>query len=561
MGKVRVVVAGMLVLALAVTLSSCAAPAEDRPGAAATAAREAAGGALDVATLRPGRTSGFVTAFWNVDRQYRDTPTLTPHSRVTIADLKGPGVITLLRFAHIPQIAQAGLLRGIVLEIYFDGAEQPAVLCPLPDFFGDGCNGRSLEFASRFVEKVPVAWNAYFPMPFRTSARVIVRNDTDVDATTYAYLEWETLPRWDPALGYFHATYRRRGFVLTDETREEFFRVKGRGQILGRQFSIATNEPRYAGFNFIMEGNNEVDIDGRPRTFDYLGSEDSFTFSWGFNRPWTGPHAGMTHVAGGPASRLSIYRFHDAMPIRFERDVVWTIDWKNEDVGFGKQKGWVDYASVFYWYQDSPGGYRHEPLPPVAERCLDILPAPEKTPDLRAALEKLALDPQLENTFAVADDMKRVAVLQAFPKTHPFWIDQPEPRGGHPGQPNPGKRGILAVHAEDSDAPAYILRKVALPQGKPVLRLVVSGDPYELPGKSDFVLRAGVLDGGEVRWFNEEVIDAGTPPAPAHWRTLRYPLDAWAGRTVGLVVKVSYGGPKAVGNEEAFFDEISVVGP
>jgi hypothetical protein len=30
---------------------------------------------------------------------------------------------------------------------------------------------------------------------------------------------------------------------------------------------------------------------------------------------------------------------------------------------------------------------------------------------------------------------------------------------------------------------------------------------------------------------------------------------------VGLVVKVSYGGPKTVGNEEAFFDEISVVGP
>jgi hypothetical protein len=36
----------------------------------------------------------------------------------------------------------------------------------------------------------------------------------------------------------------------------------------------------------------------------------------------------------------------------------------------------VDYATVFYWYQDSPGGYQHAPLMPAAERCLDILPKP-----------------------------------------------------------------------------------------------------------------------------------------------------------------------------------------
>ena len=462
---------------------------------------------------------------------------------------------------HLALPWQAGLLRGIVLEITFDGAEEPAVLCPVPDFFGDGCNSRSVEFASRFFEKVPVAWNSYFPMPFRTSAKVVFRNDTDVNAVAYAYLEWEKWPSWDTSLGYFHATYRRKGFMLTHSTREEFFRTKGRGQCIGRQFSIASNEPRFQGFNFIMEGNNEVDIDGQRRRFNYLGSEDSFTFSWGFNRTWTGPHAGMTHIAAGPASRLSIYRFHDHMPIRFEREFAWTIDWRNEDVAFGKQKGWVDCATVFYWYQDSPGGYRHEPLAPVAERCLDILPMPEKTPDLAAILEKLPVDPQLANTFSTAEDLQRVVLLQTYPKTHPFWIDEPQPRGGHPGQPNPGRRGILAVHAEDADAPAYILRKVTLPKGTPLLRLVVSGDPYEAPGKSDFLLRAGVLADGKLHWFKEEVIDAGSPPSPANWRTLEYPLGEYAGKTVGLMVKVAYGGPKGVMNEEAFLDEITVTGP
>ena len=62
----------------------------------------------------------------------------------------------------------------------------------------------------------------------------------------------------------------------------------------------------------------------------------------------------------------------DLATIRFDKELRWLIDWKNET--FGKRKGWVDYATVFYWYQDSPGGYRHEPLPPVRNRYLDILP-------------------------------------------------------------------------------------------------------------------------------------------------------------------------------------------
>ncbi|MBI5384980.1 MAG: DUF2961 domain-containing protein [Verrucomicrobia bacterium] len=536
------------------------APHEGRGGEGAQTASPSRDATLEITVLKPAMPSGSVSAFWNVDRQYLNQPALTPRSRVTVADLKGPGVITLLRFADVPGIARARLLRGIVVEIYFDDASEPAVLCPLPDFFGDGANGKSVEFASRFVEKVPVAWNAYFPMPFKTSAKVIFRNDTDVNTMAYMYLEWEKSPEWNPALGYFHATYRRKGFVLSNDSREEFLRVQGRGHFLGRQFTIASDQPRYAGFNFIMEGNNEVDVDGRRRAFDYLGSEDSFTFSWGFNRTWTGPHAGMTHIlTRGPTSRLSIYRFHDHMPIRFDRELVWTIDWRSEDVGFGKQRGWVDYATVFYWYQDSPGGFRHEPLPPVAERCLDILASPEPTTNLLAGFEKLPLDQQLANTFDSSNDLQRVALLNMYPKTHPFWIDEPQPRGGHPGQPNLGKRGILAVHAEDADTPAIMLRKVTVPAGNPVLRLVVSGDPYEIPGKSDFLLQAGVLVEGRLDWFALETFDAGSPPASTNWKTFEYPLRAYAGKTVGVVVKVAYGGPNGVFNEEAFFDEISVI--
>jgi hypothetical protein len=343
---------------------------------------------LDLATIRSGVRQGTEATLWAGDKRYRDTPQLKPHASMTIADIKGPAVITLLRVAKPPRL-DAKLARGVLMEVYFDGAEEPAVRCPVADFFGDGCGGRSREFSTKFIEVVPSAWNAYFPMPFKTAAKIILRNDTD-DQTFWSYyvVEWQALPQWKADLGYFHATWRRKGFWLTDGSREEFLHVTGKGHVLGRQFSVATDAPQYTDFNFVMEGNNEVDVDGRPRAVEYLGSEDSFTFSWGFQHPFVGQRAGMPYVdiaairtpqqkkTAGTRSRLSIYRFHDHMPIRFDKELRWLIDWKNET--FGKQQGWVDYATVFYWYQDSPAGHRHEPLPTVRDRYLDILPPPDR---------------------------------------------------------------------------------------------------------------------------------------------------------------------------------------
>jgi hypothetical protein len=66
------------------------------------------------------------------------------------------------------------------------------------------------------------------------------------------------------------------------------------------------------------------------------------------------------------------------MPIRFDREISWTIEWRNEDVGFGQWQGKVGNATVFYRYRDQPCGYRHVPLPPLAEGCLEMIPAPEQ---------------------------------------------------------------------------------------------------------------------------------------------------------------------------------------
>ena len=255
----------------------------------------------DVAVIRPEIRTGFSHAGWKYDR-YSDMPSLDAHAPMTVADLKGPGII---RHLHVTRHQNEQLTsRGVVLEIYFDGAETPAVMCPLADFFGDGCGGKSMNFSSKFIECAPWSYNCYFPMPFKESARVVLRNDTDRDIMDYSFVEWENLPEWNDRLGYFHATYQRKCFQLTKDTDETFFEVQGTGHILGRQFSVITDEPFFRSYNTVMEGNNEIDIDGRERQIDYLGTEDSFTFSWGFRETFAAARAGMTLVELGDVNRL-----------------------------------------------------------------------------------------------------------------------------------------------------------------------------------------------------------------------------------------------------------------
>ncbi|HRZ36646.1 MAG TPA: DUF2961 domain-containing protein [Candidatus Paceibacterota bacterium] len=520
----------------------------------------------DLAVLKTNTPTGFANAGWKYDR-YQELPSLDAGQRMVVADLQGPGII---RHIHTTRHQDPDLnARGIVLEITFDDAPEPAVVCPLADFFGDGCNGKSMDFSTPLIECAPWSYNCYFPMPFARRARVILHNDTPRDAMNYSYVEWEPLPQWKPELGYFHATWRRSSFQLTKDTKVTFFKTQGQGHLVGRQFSVVTDEPLFRDFNFVMEGNNEVDIDGRERALDYLGTEDSFTFSWGFQTPFAGLRAGMPFIGKGTPAMLSIYRFHDHLPIRFARELTWSINWSQER-GFTSRPDWaarveedgcwMDYASVFYWYQADPAGYRHEPLPPLASRRVAMLHPNLDPTNLDQVMRSTPLDPRLANRFDRREDLDRCRIVGCYAGTHPFWIDVPEAKGGHPGNPNPGRRGILAVHAQSETVSCHIVRKVALPAETACeLRLSVSGDPYEHPGKSDFLMAVGVHDGETLTWFATETINPGSQPADENWRTRTYALRAYAGKTVCLVVKAAYGGPLGICNEEAFFDEISVI--
>ncbi len=82
-----------------------------------------------------------------------------------------------------------------------------------------------MDFSTPLVECAPWSYNCYFPMPFKSRARVLLRNDTDTNLSDYSYVEWENLPGRDDRLGYFHAAFGRKCFQLTRTSDETLFQV------------------------------------------------------------------------------------------------------------------------------------------------------------------------------------------------------------------------------------------------------------------------------------------------------------------------------------------------
>lgn len=360
---------------------------------------------LDIARKRKGRNAGLCNAGWAYD-MLPDLPTLDAGKTITLANLRGPGVVTAVHFLqHIARLEDSvGFIldgavtpaekeqetrriaaRGLILEVYYDNQPNPAVCCPLADFFTDGCGGKAEYFSSPFVEKVPDSHNAFFPMPFREHILIQLRNDTSFDLLDYCFIEYESLPDWSDDLLYFHAGWDLHPFCLTPDTVQKLLHIDGSGHLIGQHFSIITDEPVFRGFSFVMEGNPCYTIDGEADpSFIYTGMEDSFGFSWGFRSVFSGAYNGINHLElEQNPNELSIYRFRPTSPLIFQKSLELEINWQHEfSLGQTNYRtpprekvrqanlhggGMVSLAATHYWYADQPEG-RAVRLPALSTR-------------------------------------------------------------------------------------------------------------------------------------------------------------------------------------------------
>ena len=130
---------------------------------------------------------------------------------LVLADIEGPGALQSMWFGGY-------VGRDFVLRIYWEEQDEPAVECPLPDFFAlpwsvDRGNPMAGPFAP--VNSLPVSvnpnhgLNCFWEMPFRQRCRVTIENLHPSEGRTCYHQINYTLTDVPDDCAYFHAQFRR----------------------------------------------------------------------------------------------------------------------------------------------------------------------------------------------------------------------------------------------------------------------------------------------------------------------------------------------------------------
>ncbi len=315
-----------------------------------------------------------------------------PGETVVVADLNGPGIITHIWMTvyHFQTLQFGQEKRGranpqeILLRMYWDGREKPDVEVPMSDFFAAGFGKRTTVLSIPVVTEDGDSYNCFWRMPFRTSARIEVINQSKtktIRALFYA-IDWIKKQALPENTMYFCAQYRQEYPVKTDPTRfdQEYLilEAEGRGYYVGTVLSVRTRSPDWYG-----EGDIRISIDGETTPSIWgTGTEDYFLSAWGQKECLT-PYFGtpyLSHKLRDVGQMSSCYRWHIRDPIPFTRSIrvmLETMGWLNLDENtenksrlYGPRQD--DWASVAYWYQMGPTK-KFTKTTTAEERCLPCI--------------------------------------------------------------------------------------------------------------------------------------------------------------------------------------------
>jgi hypothetical protein len=346
--------------------------------------------------VRSERVSSYDTAGGN-----RDWITLAPNKPVQIAEIIGAGCIKHIWMTMwCPEDYYA---RKIIIRAWWDGEKEPSIECPIGDFFGIG-HGIVKNFWSIPLQMSPQdgrGFNCWFPMPFATSARFEIVNESGSDTNFYFYIDYERYKQLDDNSARFHAQWRRenptvgwgednRPFSedeaylwevwdvqnLDGEENFVILEAQGKGHYVGCHLDVDCFERSKN--DWWGEGDDMIFIDGEswPPRYHGTGSEDYFNTAFCPKDEYCSPYQGLTVYSGDEnwpwRGKNSLYRYHIEDPIFFEKSIKVTIEHGHANNLSN------DYASTAYWYQKEP----HSPFPrmiPVEKR----LPRGDNDDDLK----------------------------------------------------------------------------------------------------------------------------------------------------------------------------------
>jgi hypothetical protein len=114
----------------------------------------------------------------------RDNSNVAPGQKKILLNVKGPGIITHIWMTFLGPEPHPWAKNGsanhqeMLLRMYWDGNERPAVEAPVGDFFANSFGKRSEVISLPVIVEDADSYNCFWHMPFRKSARIEVLNQS-----------------------------------------------------------------------------------------------------------------------------------------------------------------------------------------------------------------------------------------------------------------------------------------------------------------------------------------------------------------------------------------------
>jgi hypothetical protein len=236
-----------------------------------------------------------------------------PGETKTLLNASGAGIIQRMWITISDRTPP--VLRGIKIEMFWDGAASPAVSVPLGDFFGLA-HGRKVAFQNAlFSDPEARSFTSYIPMPFRKGARIVLVNESKATVNLFYDVNYQQVKNHSADILYFHAYWNR---IEKTELAKDFNilpTVKGKGRYLGTNMGIITH-PLYEK-SWWGEGEVKIYLDGDTDlpTLNGTGTEDYIGTGWG-QGAFTHQYQGCL-VADEASRQWAFYRYHIPDPVYF----------------------------------------------------------------------------------------------------------------------------------------------------------------------------------------------------------------------------------------------------
>ena len=308
---------------------------------------------------------------WKISPSY----VIEPGQDFTLADLHCSGAIQHI-WMTVGGFQRGDHWRELILRMYWDDMEAPAVEVPVGDFFANGWDTYAPVNSLAVCVNPAKGFNCYWIMPFRARARITLENRSLDEVTVYYQIDYAEAEVADDC-AYFCASFRRSSPTVGSE-HTILDGVTGKGHYVGTYLAWQVNNNGWWGegeIKFFLDGDRDYP------TICGTGTEDYFCGAYNFDVPGMGysvystPYSGMPQVIRPDGlyranTRFGLYRWHIPDPIRFEIDLKVTI----QDLGWRRDGRYLpqqsDIASVAYWYQTMPVA----PFPALGSRnALEII--------------------------------------------------------------------------------------------------------------------------------------------------------------------------------------------